>query len=356
MMKRLMKRLMIQTLDKRWQIPLQELFAQTRVNNNQQAFVLTRQPDFFRLLPYQGKRSAVLGACRGDVLLGAMTVHLEQYFIDGEVRWGVYTADLKVHVNARGQGIGDALMQSSVEWARAQVDNPLFLTTVAADNPAGLRKNQKLAPWVTMQKNRELATVFYPCMARPALVGTLPRHSPNAGGRFQVRTLRMEQPAQRENWWRLWQQCALTRQGQRVYTSELSALPPAQIWLGLFEGDTLVGALGLWDQRAYRQVTVPYQPRLMQHWLYAGEQAVALWCGVHLCVLPTHRRAVAVLLAHARQWVGARGGRLLGLAFDRQDPLSAWLCQGLYQTNALYLLSSEPFRKSYPFHAELALG
>lgn len=349
------KGLMIQTLDKRWQIPLQELFAQTRVNHNQQAFVLTRQPDFFRLLSYQGQKSAVLGACQGDALLGAMTVHLDQYFIDGEVRWGAYTADLKVHLNARGQGVGDALMQSSVAWARAQVDNPLFLTTVAADNPAGLRKNQKLAPWVTMQKSRDLATVFYPCIARPALVRCDPAPKVKAG-RFHVQTLQMDQAAQRESWWRLWQQCALTRQGQRVYASDLSALPPAQIWLGLFEGDTLIGGMGLWDQRDYRQITLPYQPRVMRHWLYAGEQAVALWCGVHLCVLPTHRRAVAVLLAYARQWVGARGGRLLGLAFDQQDPLSPWLCQGIHQTNVLYLLSSEPFRKPYPFHAELSLG
>lgn len=345
-----MGQFVIQELDEHWQLPLQQLFAQTRVNHNKQAFVLTREPDFFRLLPYQGQRSAVLGACEGNTLLGAMTVHIDQYFLEGEVRWGAYTADLKVHTEARGQGVGDALMQASVAWAQEQVERPLFLTTVAADNPAGLRKNQKLAPLVNMQKARALATVFYPCIALPR------SFHPRREGRFQVQVLQMTDALQRETWRQLWMQCAATRQGQRVYASDLPHLPPAEVWLGVFEGQTLVGALGLWDQRAYRQITVPYQPRWMQHWLYAGAQAVALWCGVHLCVLPTHRRAVSVLLAHARYWVGSNGGRLLGLAFDRQDPLSTWLCQGIHQTNDLYLLSSEPFQKSYPFHAELALG
>lgn len=344
----------IQALDSQWQVSLQQLFAQTRVNRNQHAFVLTREPDFFRLLPYQGQRSVVLGACRHTDLLGAMTVHLDQYFIDGEARWCAYTADLKVHVQARGQGVGDALMQASVKWAREQVADPLFLTTVAADNPDGLRKNQKLAPWVSMQKARDLATVFYPCLPLSSRRQYPPSHKGHA---FSVRTLVLSDFTQREAWWHLWQQCAQKRQGQRVYSSPaLSHLPPAQHWLGLFEGEHLVGALGLWDQRAYRQITLPYQPRLIQRWLYAGEQAVALWCGVHLWILPTHRQKLPLLLRQARQWVGAQGGRLLGLAFDRHDPMGPFLCQGVHQTNDLHLLSSEPFQKHYPFQAELALG
>jgi GNAT superfamily N-acetyltransferase len=339
-------------LDSQWQDPLQNLFAQTQVNHNAQAFVLKRQPDFFRLMAYQGQKSFVLGAIENDQLLGAMTVNLDQVFFDGQKRWCAYTADLKVLAAARGRGVGDRLMQYAVQVSRAQTPDVLMLTTVTADNPAGLRKNQKLYPLVHMQPVAELDTVFFPC-------GVPAPHTGNPGA-FYTRVLDLTQDRDRQQALALWQARASYRQGQRVYQDfKEPFLPPAQFWLGLFQSQPtphLVGFLGLWDQRSYRQITLPNQPWILQQWLYAQSEAVSLWCVLHLTLEPQHRRHLPLLLAAAQRQVSQQKGRLLGLAIDRADPLAAHLPRWPQQRNLLHLLSSELPQKAYPFHGELALG
>ncbi len=342
-------------LDSHWQTPLQDLFAQTQVNHNAQAFILRRQPDFFRLMAYQGQKSFVLGAIENDQLLGAMTVSLDQVFFDGQKRDCAYTADLKVLPAARGRGIGDGLMQYAIHVSRAQNPEVLILTTVTADNPAGLRKNQKLYPLVHMQPVADLETVFYPCGVN------FPEGARHAHRKsFYTRTLDFSDESDRQQALLLWQARSPYRQGQRVYQDfEAPHLPPAQSWIGLFKAQPsphLVGFLGLWDQRACRQITLPNQSRLLQQWLYAQGAAVSLWCVVHLALAPQHRRHLTLLLNAAHRHVSHRKGRLLGLAIDRQDPLYAHLPRWPQQRNALRLLSSELPQKAFPFHAELALG
>lgn len=347
-------------LSPRWQGELQQLFAQTQVNHNAQAFVMKREPDFFRLLRYQGQRAFTLGAYQADRLWGAMTVSLDQWYVDGQWRDCAYTADLKVSPEARGQGLGDALMQGAIHLARRELNHPLIWTTVAADNPAGLRKNQKLAPLVHMQKVGDLSTVFFPCL--PAF-DNLPKLSTGSAacaqtrhGRLTLRRLNCSQPADQQLWLNFWQTWAPYRQGSRHYKRwGEKHFPPMQLMLGLFAGTELVGSLGLWNQQDCRQITLPRQPQLIQQYIYSGQGSVALWCGVHLAMHPGYRRALPVLLRTACREVAQRGGRLLGLAVDRQDPLFEFLPQP-YAQNHLLLLSSEQPRKAYPFHAELALG
>lgn len=346
-------------LDSHWQTPLQELFAQTQVNHNAQAFILRRQPDFFRLMRYQGRKAFVLGAIEQGELLGAMTVNIDQVFFDGQKRRCAYTADLKVLAAARGRGIGDGLMQYAVQVARAQDPDILILTTVTADNPAGLRKNQKLYPLVHMQSVAALETVFFPCgVSLPqALLQRAPRISPSA---FYTAPLDLHSSRDRAQVLSLWQSCSPYRQGQRVYDDLKDPfLPPAQAWIGLFKAQPtphLVGVLGLWDQRDCRQITLPHQPRYLQQWLYARSQALALWCVVHCVLAPQYRRHFPLLLAAAYRHASQQGGRLLGMALDRADPLSAHLPRWPQQRNVLRLLSSEQPQKAYPFHGELALG
>ena len=48
--------------------------------------------------------------------------------------------------------------------------------------------------------------------------------------------------------------------------------------------------------------------------------------------------------------------RILCFAMDAHDPLRALFPRGVFQNNALQLLSSEPFRRAYPFASEFGLG
>lgn len=344
-------------LDSRWQSDLQHLFAQTQVNHNAQAFILKRQPDFFRLMNYQGQKHFVLGAIEHEQLLGAMTVNIDRVFFDGQMRWCAYTADLKVLPIARGRGIGDRLMQYAIQVCREHVPDVLVLTTVAADNPAGLRKNQKLYPLIHMQPVADLETVFFPCGVSLPQLNSAYRSQEHA---FYTRPLDLNQDQDRQQVLDLWQERSKYRQGQRVYEHlSGSSFPPAQVWIGLFKAKPtpcLVGFLGLWDQRACRQITVPNQPHFLQQWLYAQSEAISLWCVLHLSLAPQYRRHFPLLLSAAHRCVSAQKGRLLGLAMDRADPLYAHLPRWPQQRNALQLLSSEQPRKAYPFHAELALG
>lgn len=346
-------------LDRDWQGPLQALFAKTQVNHNAQAFILRRQPDFFRLMRYQGRKAFVLGAIEQDQLLGAMTVNIDQVFFDGQKRECAYTADLKVIPTARGRGIGDGLMQYAVQIARAQDPEILILTTVTADNPAGLRKNQKLYPLVHMQSVAELETVFFPCgVSIPRAL--LPQTKVGSQTAFYTAPLNFAQCSDRQQALALWQSRSPYRQGQRVYADFKAAFfPPTQAWIGLFKAQPtphLVGFLGLWDQRDCRQITLPRQPPLLQRWLYAGSEALALWCVVHCVLLPQYRRHFPLLLTAAYRHASQQGGRLMGLAIDRADPLQTHLPAWPQQRNGLRLLSSELPQKAYPFHGELALG
>lgn len=349
-------------LESHWQSDLHALLAQTQVNHNTQAFILKRQPDFFRLMGYQGRKGWVLGAIEQGQLVGAMTVNIDRVFFDGQMRWCAYTADLKVLPAARGRGVGDGLMQYALQVSRQYDPNILFLTTVAADNPAGLRKNHKLYPQAHMQAVADLETVFFPCglplsqTHRAVSRGLGLFRQPT----FYTRLLDLTQAPDRQGVLKLWQERSRYRQGQRVYEQlDVSFFPPAQSWVGVFRrfpNPHLVGFLGLWDQRDCRQITLPHQPHLLQQWLYAQSEALALWCVVHLTLIPQHYRQLPLLLSAAHRCVSEQGGRLLGLALDQRDPLSTHLPRWLQQRNTLHLLSSELPRKAYPFHAELSLG
>ncbi len=343
----------IQVLDSTWQQSLHQLSEHMQINHNAQAFVMRRQPDFFSLMQYQGRHGVVLGAVRGASLLGAMTVNFDRVFYDGTPRWCAYTADLRVSPAARGQGLGDRLMQAAIDLAFEKHPHCVILTSVTCDNAAGLRKNEKLFPRVHMQKMTQIQTLFYPCFKLPSALSmpvpeTLKVHV----------TSQLSEPLQHEvN--ALWQRRSCRTQAGRIYENLFKArhAPPVQYHVYLRADHQLVGYLGLWDQSQHRQITLPNQPALLKNWLYGKQsRSLAMLCGTHLCVEPAFRRYLPLLVQASLTKGRHMGQRILGLALDTADPLHCFLPTWPHQQNKLWLLSSEATTHAYPFRPELALG
>ena len=339
----------IKPLGSRWQSALQHLSQAIQVNNNSKAFVMHREPDFFRLLRYQGQNSVVLGACRQDILLGSVTVHFDELYIDKERRSCAYIADLKVSLEERGKGMASKLVAAATEAAHA-AGHHLVLSVVAADNTGALRT------FAHLQKLKDFKAYYF-----PVLWDGRPQQLP-LGWAWHVYG---EVPsALKGKMDELWRQQAPSRQGARHYAEgfmEAHHFPDAQHWLVLRAGDEVKGFWGLWDQRGSRQVRVPNQHPMIQRWLYASRSndataSLALLSGIHLCWPANVYRYFPQLIQQAIQFCRQNQMRIFCFTLDDQDPLTEAFPRAWFQTNDLLLLGSESLHKPLPFAAEFGLG
>lgn len=332
---------------------LHQILRQVAVGTTLQAYKLCREPDFCRLLSYQGHQHRVLVVRASESsqrLLGLMTLILDHVYLDGIPRQVAYTGDLRLLPQARGQGLGDALMQRAILLARELGGDeiPVF-TCVAADNAAGLRKNQLLAEslGLQMQELTLLNACFFPAMP-------LPLRKPSG---FKIRLANAEDLPTLAA---LWAEIAPQRHLSRYYSHWMdnSQLPPLQPqdWLLAEYCGKLIGFMGLWQQQALRQVYLTHTPLPLRLLGQKSEQPLNIVHGLHLCLLPRYRNYLPEIIKHSLKEVRKRGALLLSLALDTQDPLNDWLPISLGRSSQLRLLSSYVPTKTYPYHVEMSLG
>lgn len=335
------------------QAELHSILRRVAVGSASQAYTLRREPDFFGLLGFQGLDYRVLVARSTPAdrkLLGLMTLILERVYLNGEMRQIAYTGDLRLRPEARGQGLGDALMQEAIALARGLggSDIPVF-TCVATDNPAGLRKNQKLA--ASMGLNMQQLTLLNACFF-PAL--PLPLRRPPG---FRLRSATAEDlPAMAA----LWADLAPGRHLSRAYTAwqgdaHFPPLQPRDWLLAEYKGE-LIGFMGLWQQQTLRQVHLLQLPLPLRLLGQSPDAPLKLAHGVHLCLQPAYRNYLPELLKQSLQIVRQRGALVLALAMDTQDPLAEWLPMSLGRASQLRLLGSCLPDPAYPYHVETSLG
>ncbi|MGV3524102.1 MAG: GNAT family N-acetyltransferase [Candidatus Sericytochromatia bacterium] len=333
------------------QTGLQRLLQVAPVVTPTQVMISERQPDYFALLRLQGVAHRVLVARHQGEIQGMLSVCLDQVWLDGVCQRVAYTQELKVSPAARGQGLGDQLMQAGIAACRelAGPDVPIF-TCVARDNPVGRAKNQALgrAGVVEMLPLRELETWFFPAR--------LPWIWPLAAG-FQARVARPDEQPQLAEFWQRW---APQRQLARVYGPErpwAQALPLAtQDWLWLEDRQGVAGMLGLWDQRPWRQIRLPRCPLPLRLLGYRPGEILPLVLGVHLCLRPDAYAGLPVLLKAALAQTRQRGALLLGMAWDTQDPLLRFLPKTTGSASRMQLLGSLRPQTDDPFYMEISLG
>lgn len=331
---------------------LHALLAAVPVGTQRQPYFLGHQPDFFAFGRYQGRQHFTLLARQAQQVVGTMSLSLDSVWLEGQPQTMAYTADLKVHPQARGSGLADLLMREAISLAREQAGQqvPIF-TCVSSDNPAGRKKNQNLdqAGVVKMRPVAQMRSFFWPALPL----------APRKPSQLRICLARPEDaPAMLA----LWQQQAPYFQLARYYAAdEWGQGPPFpalawQDWLLVWHGQQLVAMLGLWDQRQLRQICLATAPVSLQVLGYRAQRPLPMVHGVHLAVLPAYRRCLPELLWAARYQVWQRGLKLLTLVLDRQDPRHAWLSKTLGSTGELDLLASTDLHKNYPFQLEIAFG
>lgn len=332
---------------------LQAILRQVPVGSASQAYTLRREPDFFGLLNLQGLEHRVLVArspSEAHQIVGLMSVILERVHLNGQVGQVAYTGDLRLLPEARGQGLADALMQEAIAVARQMggADIPVF-TCVATDNPAGLRKNQKLAAsmGLTMHELTRLNVCFFPALP-------LPVRKP-AGLRLRCAEAE-DMPAMAA----LWAEVAPRRHLSRAYAqwADQPHFPPLrpQDWLLAEYQGQVIGFMGLWQQQALRQVHLLQLPLPLRLLGQSPGSPLKLAHAVHLCLQPAYRNYLTELLKFGLQIVRQRGALVLAMALDKQDPLTEWLPMSLGRTSELRLLGSCLPDPAYPYHVETSLG
>lgn len=324
------------------------LLEQVPVKTPKESYSLQRNPDCFALTQYQGQNCKIIVAEIKEQIKGLICVAIDHAFWDGEIQKVAYSSELRVHPQARGLGLGEALQKASLATAYELAASDLaFFNTVDVQNPVGMRMNRYLAQanLANMQELTQVRTYFW-----PTLLSAL-----DCKNKFHYRSA---QPQDVNQMSEIWQKVASRRQLARAYTDWRTSLslPPAQNWIIAESRQEIVAFIGIWDQRAYRQIVLPESPFWMS-WLGARAGfALPIGFGVHLCVRPEARACVPELIQQAMLCTRDMDLRFFALALDQQDPLNEWLPQQIRNSGLMYLLGNHVPRKAQVFQLEMAFG
>jgi hypothetical protein len=337
---------------------------------------IDRRPDFFALNRLEGERWRLAVAEREGAIVGCVAWSERRAFVNGrEMRTG-YAGDLKVHPSHRDTRVADALSL----WAEAACGElpprAPSLITVLTGNRAMERRLSGVRGLPRFDK-----------------VGTIRTHSitilwkRGALGRRGSQSIRIE----RARWvdvaqmGELWNRVAKGRQLAPVMTgSSLGAwvrkapgLDISSYRIARSASGELLGFFGVWNQQAFKQLTVLGYSRRMATArkafnvvapIVGAEQLPApgspLSCAtlVHVCVPPTRPEVLHALLVDTHNELRHSGVSFMNMGLDVNDPLRDAL-RGLFaqptDVNA-YVLATRgglppEILDGRPLHYEIAL-
>lgn len=296
---------------------------------------MDRAPDFFALNRLEGASWRLAVAERDGVVVGCICVSERECYLNGRLQRTGYVGDLKVHPDHRDSIIADALSGYTAERMSHLPENTPVLITVLAGNAA---MEKRLAG------PRGLAR-FSP-------IGTIRTHSLSIlwKRRNPVHWTAVSRAAWSdvEEMAALWSAVARHRQLAPAHDAnslarwvrEAPGLDIDDFRLARGRDGKLLGFLGLWDQRAFKQLTVVgYSPRMaMARRVFNSlapltgseplPQAGAplnVVTATHVCVPHDRADVLRGLLVSAHNELRGSGCSVLNIGLDITDPLGVAL-------------------------------
>ena len=300
------------------------------------ALAMTRAPDFFQLNRLEGAEWRV-GVAEVDArVVGCVMGAARRAYLHGVERTTLYTGDLKVHPAYRGTGVADALS----EWVRcalaemAPTDTPVLLTILGGNRAMERR---------TLGRGRVPRFERFATIRAHSIPLLLPR-------RFGARSLRCLRATENdiEEMAALWHTVAPTRQFALAHTADSFAewiatapgLELSDFRLGRDSAGRLLGFIGWWDQKSFKQLRVlRYSPRLnVVRTLINGVASLARgvslpevgeplrYCtAVSVCVPPEQPEVLQALVRSSYHELRAGRYAVATIGLDVRDPLCAAL-------------------------------
>ena len=336
---------------------------------------IDRRPDFFALNRLEGEAWRLAVAERDGSVVGCAAFSVRRAFVNGrEMRTG-YAGDLKVHPDHRNTSIADALSL----WAEGACSvlpptAPVIITVLS-----GNRAMERRLPGPRgVPRFRKIGTV------RSHSIPILWKRGRPRAATTTIRTSRAgwsDVPAMTE----LWSRVARERQlapvmTHRSLTAWIHGAPGLDISsyrLARSSAGELLGFIGVWDQRAFKQLTVVGYSRRLAAVRYAFNTVAPLagaerlpnpgsplCCAtvVHVCVPADRPDVLRTLLIEAHDDLRLSGVSFLNIGLDVGDPLSSALTGLLAQATDVnaYMLAERSrvapeILDGRPLHFEIAL-
>jgi GNAT superfamily N-acetyltransferase len=347
-------------------------FKHQAVASPTMAYRVDRGPDYFAVCRLQGHDHRVLLAGNAPVW-GTMTALFDRVYLNGVPSDIAYTADLRVAPEARGTGLADRLMREAVRVIR-EVNGPesAIVTAVAADNPAGLKKNANLGrDGLTQMKPVGSLLIYYLAPFTPlgAVRPFLPyRVRPATRDDLGAMAALWAATNSRKNLAR-----AFTPEGFARWVEDTPGLGAEAFLVAVDAKGAMRAFLGVWSPAVVRRFELaaesPAVFAVRQTWnalrplaglpvFPAPGQALPFHAVTNACIPEADAEALPVLIEAALKQARAAGSLFLGLALDARDPLNRQAKRFLSSTSTLTLLGNEhlPPRPERLFHVEMALG
>jgi ribosomal protein S18 acetylase RimI-like enzyme len=351
---------------------LAAFFKHQAIASPTMAYRVDRGPDYFAVCRLQGHDHRVLVAGEAPVM-GTMTALFDRVYLNGVPSHIAYTADLRVAPEARGTGLADRLMREAVRVIR-EVNGPkaAIVTAVAADNPAGLKKNANLGrDGLTRMQPIGSLRIYYLAPFTP--LGVVRPFLP-----YRVR------PAHRDDldaMAALWAATnsrkdlarAFTPEGFGRWVEDTPGLGAEAFQVAVDAQGAVRAFLGVWSPAVVRRFELAAESSAVfavrQTWnalrplaglpvFPAPGQPLPFHAVTNACIPEADAEALPMLIEAALRKARAAGSLFLGLALDARDPLNRQAGRFFSSTSTLTLLGNEHLnpRPEGLFHVEMALG
>lgn len=341
-----------------------DLVKKYPMSSDSLSYVVDRSPNYFRLAEFQGNAHKVL-VIEANKILGLLSLVFDEVYIDNKSQKIAYTCDLRVEPFIRKTGIADSLMLEGINTIKNSLgENANIFTCVLKDNIAGLKKNQNLSKHgILMKKAAEFKTYFI----LPFYTKILKNLNFN---------IRFAKENDIENMFKLWNEVNKNKNLTRVFTLESFTN-----WIKNTEGlginkyllaerdGTLVGFMGLWNQKETRRIIIHSQSKQMKFikgfWNLGSKMiGIPKFPGTgqdlnfhnitNLCL--KDNECFDQLIYNAFIYVKKNNSMFLTLALDKKDELNKYLKKFISSSTELYLLSNYKFENNNIFHVEISLG
>jgi len=305
---------------------------------------IDRRPDFFALTRLEdGWRLAV--AEREGMIVGCICFSERLCHMDGAPRLTGYVGDLKVHPAHRDAIVADGLCRYAAEQMQGLPEDTPVLITVLAGNTA---MERRLGGPRGLPRFTRIATIRTHSLS---ILWKRGRSTPDSEG---GRSSRGQQSVDiRRAEWNdiremadLWRKVAPHRQFSPVHDAdslaqwirEAPGLDISDYRLVRDRNRRLLGFVGLWDQRAFKQLSVvSYSPRMAAarrvfnalaplmgaERLPSPGAPLNLVTATNVCVLSDRADVLRALVVDAHNELRHSGYSLLNIGLDLTDPLNA---------------------------------